>query len=73
MNISCKPITLCFVFVVLGSTLAFARPMTCAESGCRSYEKKTAAFHAPTPKPCATAAMRVTAYRIRLRMIGQPE
>jgi hypothetical protein len=42
MNISCKPITLCFVFVVLGSTLAFARPMTCAEIGCRSYEKKTA-------------------------------
>ncbi len=55
MNISCKPITLCFVFVVLGSTLAFARPMTCAEIGCRSYEKKTAAFHAPTSKPCTTS------------------
>jgi hypothetical protein len=39
MNISYKPITLCFVFVVLGSTLAFARPMTRAETGCRSYEK----------------------------------
>lgn len=53
MNISCKPITLCFVFVALGSTLAFARPMTCAEIGCRLYEKKTAAFHAPISKPCA--------------------
>ena len=44
MNISCKPITLCFVFVVLGSTLAFARPMTCAETGCRSYGKKSGRF-----------------------------
>ena len=55
MNISCKPITLCFVFVVLGSTLAFARPMTRAETGCRSYEKKTAACHAPISKPSATS------------------
>jgi hypothetical protein len=44
MNISCKPITLCFVFVVLGSTLAFARSTTCAEIGCRSYEKKNGCF-----------------------------
>ena len=55
MNISCKPITLCFVFVVLGSTRAFARPMTGTEIGCRSYEKKTAAVHAPISKPCAAS------------------
>ena len=55
MNISCKPITLWLVFVVLGSTLAFARPMTCAESGCRSYGKKATAFHAPISKPRAAS------------------
>jgi hypothetical protein len=55
MNISYKPIALCFVFAVLGSTLAFATPMTRAETGCRSYEKKTAACHAPISKPCATS------------------
>src|SRR5258706_12406533 len=33
----------------------FARPMTCAETGCRSYGKKTAAFHAPISKPCAAS------------------
>jgi hypothetical protein len=40
MNISYKRITLCFVFVVLGSTLAFARPMTGAEIGCHPYERE---------------------------------
>jgi hypothetical protein len=55
MNISYKPITLCFVFAVLGSTLAFARP-PCAETGCRSYGKKAAAFHAPISKPRAASA-----------------
>jgi len=53
MNISCKPITLCFVFVVLGSTLAFARPMTCAEIGCRSYEKN--GRFSCSDKPCTTS------------------
>jgi len=55
MNISCKPITLCFVFVVLGSTLAFARPMTCVETGCCAYGKKAAAVHSPISKPRAAS------------------
>ncbi len=55
MNISCNPITLCFVFVVLGSTLAVARPMTCVETGCCSYEKKAAAVHSPISKPRAAS------------------
>ena len=55
MNISCKPITLCFVFVVLGSTLAFARPMRCVETGCCSYGKKAAAVHSPISKPRAAS------------------
>ena len=52
MSISYKPITLCFVLVVLGSTLAFARPIARAEIGRRSCEKKTAACHAPISNPC---------------------
>ena len=55
MNISYKPITLCFVFAVLGSTLAFARPMTCVETGCCSYGKKAAAVHSPISKPRAAS------------------
>ena len=55
MDISYKLIALCFVFAVLSSTLAFARPMTCAETGCRSYGKKAAAFHAPLSKPRAAS------------------
>ena len=55
MNISCKPITLWLVFVVLGSTLAFARPMTCVETGCCSYGKKAAAVHSPISKPRAAS------------------
>jgi hypothetical protein len=55
MDISYKPITLCFVFAVLGTTLAFAQPVTRAETGCHSYEKKTTACHAPTFKPFATS------------------
>ena len=55
MNISCKPIALCFVFVVLGSTLAFARPMTCVETGCCSYGKKAAAVHSAISKPRAAS------------------
>jgi hypothetical protein len=53
MSISYKPITLCFVFAVLGSTLAFARPITRTETGRRSCEKETSACHAPISKPCA--------------------
>jgi hypothetical protein len=67
MDISYKLITLCFVFAVLGSTLAFARPMTCAETGCRSYGKKTAAFHAPISKPCAASGY--ARYRLPARSI----
>jgi hypothetical protein len=48
-----RPITLCFVFAVLGSTLAFARPMMRSEDGCRSCEKNTAACHVPISKACA--------------------
>jgi hypothetical protein len=55
MNISYKPIILCFVFAVLGTTLAFARPVTRAETGCHSYEKKTTACHAPISEPFATS------------------
>jgi hypothetical protein len=73
MNISYKPITLCFVFVVLGSTLAFARPMTRAETGCRSYEKKRRLVLLRYRHHPPRAAMRVAAYRIRLKMIGLTE
>jgi len=55
MSISYEPITLCLVFAVLGSTVALARPMTCAETGCRLYGKKMADFHAPISKPCAAS------------------
>jgi hypothetical protein len=51
MNISHKPVILCFVFTVLGSTLAFANPMTLSGDGCHSHEKKTAACHVPISKP----------------------
>ena len=50
MTISHKPMILCFVFTVLGSTLAFARPII--EDGCRLHEKKTTAGRAPI-EPCA--------------------
>jgi len=73
MDISYKLITLCFVFAVLGSTLAFARPMTCAETGCRTYGKKRPFFMLRYQNHAPQAAMRVTAYRIRLKTIGQPE
>ena len=53
MNISHKPTILCFVFAVLGSTLAFARPMMRSEDGCRSCDKKTATCHVPISRACA--------------------
>ncbi len=53
MSVCYKPITLCFVLAALGSTLAFARPITRAEIGRRSCEKKTAACHDSISKPCA--------------------
>jgi hypothetical protein len=53
MNISHKPVILCFVFTVLGSTLAFANPTARSEDGCRSHEKKAAACHVPISKPGA--------------------
>jgi hypothetical protein len=52
MNISHKPMILCFVFTVLGSTLAFARPIMRSEDGCRLHEKKTTACRVPI-EPCA--------------------
>jgi hypothetical protein len=55
MNIRHKPMILCFIFTVLGSTLAVARPMGPSEAGCRSHEKKTAACHVPMPEPGAAA------------------
>jgi len=52
MKISHKLITLCFVFTVLGSTLAFARPMMRSGDGCRSYKRQTSACHVPISKLC---------------------
>jgi len=52
MNINQKPMILCFVFTVLGSTLAFARPIMRSEDGCRLHERKTTACHVPI-EPCA--------------------
>jgi hypothetical protein len=54
MNISHKPLILCFVFTALGSTLAFANPMVLSGDGCRSHEKKAAACHVPISKPGAS-------------------
>ena len=51
MNISHKPMILCFVFTVLGSTLALARPIMRSENGCRLHEQKTATCHVPI-EPC---------------------
>jgi hypothetical protein len=53
MNIRHKPMILCFIFTVLGSTLAVARPIGQYEGGCRSYERNTAACHVPIPEPGA--------------------
>ncbi len=53
MNISHKPMILCFVFTVLGSTLAFARPIAHSEDGCRLHAKKTTACHVPILETCA--------------------
>ena len=47
MNISHKPVILCLVFTLLGSTIAFARPIMRSEDGCRLHEKKTAACRVP--------------------------
>jgi hypothetical protein len=53
MNISHKPTILCFVFTVLGSTLAVARPIMHSEDGCRLHQMKMAACHVPILEPCA--------------------
>jgi hypothetical protein len=53
MNIHHKPMILGFIFILLGSTLAVARPMGQHEGGCRSYERNTAACHPPMPEPGA--------------------
>jgi hypothetical protein len=53
MNISHKPMILCFVFTVLGSTLSVARPIMHSEDGCRLHQMKTAACHVPMLEPCA--------------------
>jgi hypothetical protein len=53
MNISHKPMILFFVFTVLGSTLAVARPIMHSEDGCRLHQMKTAACHVPILEPCA--------------------
>jgi len=52
MNINHTPMILCFVFTVLDSTLAFARPIMRSEDGCRLHERKTTACHIPI-EPCA--------------------
>ena len=53
MNISHKSMILCFVFTVLGSTLAVARPIMRSEDGCRLHQMKTTACHVPILEPCA--------------------
>jgi hypothetical protein len=53
MNIRHKPMILCFIFTVLGSTLAVAGPMGPSEGGCRSHGKKTATCHVPMSEPGA--------------------
>jgi hypothetical protein len=53
MIISHKPMILCFIFTVLGSTLAVARPMGPSEGGCRWHQKKAAACHVPISEPGA--------------------
>jgi len=53
MNIRHKLITFCSVFAVLGSTVAFARPIMRSEDGYLSYEKKADGCHVPTSKACA--------------------
>jgi hypothetical protein len=50
MKMCHKPMILCFVFTLLGSTVAFARPMMGSDGGCRSHEEKTAACHVPISK-----------------------
>ena len=53
MNTAHKPMILCFIFTVFGSTLAVARPMGPSEGGCRSHDRKAAACHAPISEPDA--------------------
>jgi hypothetical protein len=57
MIISHKPMILCFIFTVLGSTLAVARPMGPSEGGCRWHQKKAAACHVPISEPGAAIAV----------------
>ena len=72
MNISHKLITLGLAFSLLDSTSAFARPMPHLESGCLSYEKKTARVMFRQQKHQARPAMRVVRQLIRLKMTGRP-
>jgi hypothetical protein len=55
MKISHQPMILCFIFTVLGSTLAVAGPMGQFDGGCRSHGKKAAACHVPISEPGAAA------------------
>ncbi len=66
MNISHKLISLGFAFSLLDSTSAFARPIPHFESGCLSYEKKTATGHVPTAKTSGANgyARRPSAYAV---------
>jgi hypothetical protein len=62
MNISHKPMMVCFVFTLLSSSLAFARPMIGSEDGWRSREKETDACHISILKPRAATGR--TQYRL---------
>jgi hypothetical protein len=66
MNISHKPMILCFVFNVLGSTLAFARPIMRSEDGCRLHQMRTTACHVRI-EPCAVTG------RTRCRFPNAPK
>jgi hypothetical protein len=62
MNISHKPMILCFVFTLLGSTLAFARPMMGSEDGWRSHGKKRTLVMFRYQNLAQRQAVRVAAY-----------
>ena len=54
MNIRHKPMILGFIFTLLGSTLAVARPMgPYYKGGCRLHERNMAACHPPMSEPGA--------------------
>ena len=70
MNISHKPMILCFVFTVLGSTLALAGPIMRSENGCRLHGQKTAARSCSDRTLHSTWPYALPASRMRLKMIG---